>query len=183
MLGIFFKRIKRPQKSKHKKRLTSYLIHKETARKLILMRLEHFNTFYNSPYNRVAIRDQKRCWGSCSSKSNLNFSYKLLFLPPCLRDYVIVHELSHLRVLNHSASFWSVVSEIMPDCLERAVKLRVLERTVGTGVRSLQARAHDCVVCEFCQTDARRIIVPVEISLPSEINLMTVRSISESFTH
>lgn len=159
MLGIFFKRPNKTQKAKVKKRVTSYLLHKEVARGLIIKQLEYFNQYYKLPYNRVAIRDQKRCWGSCSSKGNLNFSYKLLFLPPCLRDYVIVHELAHLRVLNHSASFWSVVCELMPDCQERAAALRKLERTIGTGVRTLQSLKHNSSTCKFCQIDAEPGIV------------------------
>ena len=126
----------------------TYLEHKEQARALIQSRLVHLNQSYQLIYHRVAIRDQRRCWGSCSSKGNLNFSYKLLFLPPCLRDYIIVHELCHLRVLNHSSDFWSVVAEVMPDYNMRALALHKLERTVGTAVRNLQALTHNS--CQFC---------------------------------
>jgi len=182
MLGIFFGRLKTTKKRKVKKPAASYLLHREAARGLIAKRLEHYASYYKVPYNRVAIRDQRRCWGSCSSKGNLNFSYKLLFLPPCLRDYIIVHELSHLRVLNHSASFWLVVSELMPDCLQRAGTLRSLERTIGTGVRTLQGLKHDTVTCSFCQADARQVLIPIENSLQSEISLSSLRSTTESFT-
>ena len=130
----------------------TYLLHKETARALIHTRLEYFNQYYRLTYQRVSIRDQKRCWGSCSSRGNLNFSYKLLFLPPCLRDYVIVHELCHLRVLNHSADFWLVVGEVLPDYAERATALRQLERTVGTAARTLHSLKHPGS-CQFCRVD------------------------------
>ena len=127
-----------------------YTSHKEFARTLILERLEFFNQTGVYTYNRVAIRDQKRCWGSCSSKGNLNFSYKLLFLPPCLRDYIIVHELSHLKVLNHSTDFWSVVETNMPDYVVRMQTLRHLEKTVGTSLAALKKfhNSHSCVSCE-----------------------------------
>ena len=133
----------------------SYELHKEAARAHIRTRLEYFNQYYRHIYNRVSIRDQKRCWGSCSSKGNLNFSYKLQFLPPCLRDYVVVHELCHLRVLNHSTDFWMVVAEIMPDYAERALALRMMERTTGTALRSLQSLVHE-PDCTFCRADAAR---------------------------
>ncbi|PJC55877.1 hypothetical protein CO026_03305 [Candidatus Kaiserbacteria bacterium CG_4_9_14_0_2_um_filter_41_32] len=115
-----------------------YLDNKETARALIHERLIHFNQYYNFSYNRVAIRNQRRCWGSCSSKGNLNFSYKLLFLPADLRDYVILHELCHLRELNHSRRFWDTMAEVMPDYKERSVALRHIERTKGTAVANLK---------------------------------------------
>ena len=89
-------KIIRQKKVVRRKPAASYLLHKEQARQDIKARLEHFNQFYNFTYNRVAIKDQRRCWGSCSSKGNLNFSYKLIFLPDCLRDYVVLHELCHL---------------------------------------------------------------------------------------
>jgi len=92
-----------------------YLAHKEAARALVHSRLEFFNRHYNFIYRRVSIRNQRRCWGSCSALRNLNFSYRLLFLPPELCDYIIVHELCHLKELNHSKSFWDLVGETIPD--------------------------------------------------------------------
>ena len=140
------KRIVRP---KLKPKATTYILHKEAARIVINGRLEFFNVDTLFIYRRVSIRDQKRCWGSCSSKGNLNFSYKLLFLPPCLRDYIIVHELCHLLVLNHSASFWREVEKRMPDYKSRMVHLRTIEKTIGTSVLALKKyqTSHSCLVC------------------------------------
>ncbi len=101
-----------------------YLTHKEAARALIRSRLEFFNTHYGFAYKRVAIKNQRRCWGSCSALGNLNFSYKLLFLPPGLSDYVIAHELCHLKELNHSPRFWALVAETMPDYEQRRALLK-----------------------------------------------------------
>lgn len=132
----------------------TYLLHKEAARALITERVAYFATAHGFSYTRIAIKNTRRSWGSCSDKGNLNFNYKLLFLPPCLRDYVILHELCHLRVLNHSAAFWAEMVRHMPDALERAATLRRLERTVGTSVGALVAQggAHtsDCMfgVCQ-----------------------------------
>lgn len=107
------RRTRRTSVTKH------YLTHKEEARELVLARLTHFNQYYNFTYKRVAIRNQRRCWGSCTSLKNLNFSYRLLFLPPELLDYIIVHELCHLAELNHGERFWSLVAEQVPDYQER----------------------------------------------------------------
>lgn len=105
-----------------------YLEHKELARVLIHERLEHFNNHYGFKYGRVAIRNQRRRWGSCSSLKNLNFSYRLLFLPPELSDYVIAHELCHLKEMNHSRRFWNLLAETVPDYEKRKQALRRYDR-------------------------------------------------------
>ncbi len=105
-----------------------YLEHKEAARSLTLARLEYFNQHYDLTWNRVAIRNQRRCWGSCTSLKNLNFSYKILFLPPALQDYIFVHELCHLKELNHGPNFWALVAEVIPDYRERIIALKQIEK-------------------------------------------------------
>jgi predicted metal-dependent hydrolase len=93
-----------------------YLKHKEQARALVLRKIIQFNArLGGASYYRVSIKDQKTCWGSCSRKGNLNFNYKILFLPERLQDYVIVHELAHLRELNHARRFWALVETVIPD--------------------------------------------------------------------
>jgi predicted metal-dependent hydrolase len=104
---------------------------REDARTLVEARLTHFNEIYAFSYKRVAIRNQKTRWGSCSSHKNLNFHYKILFLSPELADYLIVHELCHLQEMNHGAAFWSLVSKTIPDYSARRHALRHLSpRTV-----------------------------------------------------
>tara|TARA_B100000508_G_C11463608_1_gene280418 strand:+ start:1093 stop:1521 length:429 start_codon:yes stop_codon:yes gene_type:complete len=114
-----------------------YKEHKEAARELTLARLKHFNQHYQLEWNRVAIRNQRRCWGSCTSLKNLNFNYKILLLPPHLRDYIIVHELCHLAELNHGKRFWSLVEEQIPDYKKHVAELKVIDR-LGHSVRTLE---------------------------------------------
>ena len=120
-------------RKKRRKRASSvtrhYLNHKELARELVIAKLEYFNSHYELSWNRVAIRNQRRCWGSCTSLKNLNFSYKLLFLPEHIVDYIVVHELCHLQELNHGPNFWNLVAEQIPDYRERIKELKVIEQS------------------------------------------------------
>jgi predicted metal-dependent hydrolase len=89
--------------------------------------LEHYNQHYQLQYNRVAIRNTRSRWGSCSSKKNLNFNYRILFLEPELQDYLIVHELCHLQEMNHAPQFWTLVAEQIPDYKACVQRLRAAE--------------------------------------------------------
>ncbi|MEK7615561.1 MAG: M48 family metallopeptidase [Patescibacteria group bacterium] len=100
-----------------------YLKHKKAARAVILERLEYFNRIYKFPFERVAIRNQKTRWGSCSRKRNLNFNFKMIFLPQYLIDYIVVHELCHLKQMNHSKQFWDLVAQVIPDYRARKKEL------------------------------------------------------------
>ena len=75
----------------------------------------------------VTIRNQKTRWGSCSSKGNVNFNYQLYYMPRELMDYVIIHELSHRRHMNHSAEFWQEVEKYCKTYRECRKKLRDYE--------------------------------------------------------
>jgi len=88
---------------------------KVVALELVHRRLEYFNQYYQFTYNTVTIRNQKTRWGSCSRQGNINFNYKLAILPARLADYVVVHELCHLREMNHSQKFWDLVAKTFPD--------------------------------------------------------------------
>ena len=106
-----------------------YVTHRHAARALVHERLEHFNCFYKYEYKKVFIRNTRSRWGSCSQKGNLNFNYKLLFLPPLIRDYIIVHELCHLKEFNHSVRFWALVAQSVPEYRQLRKALRTLERS------------------------------------------------------
>ena len=75
------------------------------------------------PY-RLLIRDQRQRWGSCAPDGTLRFNWRLAMLRPDLAEYVVVHELAHLRVRNHSTEFWNLLSRAMPDAQERRRRLR-----------------------------------------------------------
>lgn len=76
---------------------------------------------------RILIRNQKRRWGSCSSGGTIRFNWRLMMLAPDLVDLVVVHELAHLTVMNHSREFWSLVEKHIPDLRERRKRLREAE--------------------------------------------------------
>ena len=104
----------------------NYLKHKEEARTLISERLGYYSEIYGFKFNRVSIRNQRTRWGSCSTKGNLNFNYRILMLPQHLADYIIIHELCHLKELNHSPRFWNLVAQTIPNYLEVKKELRFL---------------------------------------------------------
>jgi len=97
---------------------TDFIKHKETALRIISERIGYFNKIYGHKFNKVSIKNQRTRWGSCSKKKNLNFNFKLALLPADLRDYIIVHELCHLKEFNHSAKFWNLISKAIPNYKE-----------------------------------------------------------------
>lgn len=78
-------------------------------------RLEHFCRITGLKFRAMRLKEQKTRWGSCSKDGNLNFNWKLIMAPLWVVDYVVLHEVSHLRHLNHSKDFWSLVAHYMPD--------------------------------------------------------------------
>ncbi len=76
---------------------------------------------------RITIRNQKTCWGSCSARGAISLNWRLMLAPATLVDYVLAHELCHLRHLNHSAAFWNLVEGLDPDCHAHRAALRRLQ--------------------------------------------------------
>lgn len=101
-----------------------YLALKEQARVFVRDRIALLNAPYGFEFNRIAIRNTRSRWGSCSKKKNLNFSYKIVLLPERLADYIVVHELCHLGELNHSPRFWALVARTFPNYKELRHELR-----------------------------------------------------------
>ena len=94
------------------------------ARALVAERLLHFNHHYGYIYGKVFIRNTRTRWGSCSSRGNLGFNYRIAKLPPALQSYIVVHELCHLKEFNHSPAFWRLVEETIPSWKARRSELR-----------------------------------------------------------
>ena len=78
----------------------------------------------------VLIRDQRQRWGSCAPDGTLRFNWRVVMLEPALVDYVVVHELAHLTIRNHSGEYWQLVNRVMPDAQERRRKLRDVGRAL-----------------------------------------------------
>jgi len=87
----------------------------ERAKVVIPPRVEHYAALIGVRYNRITIRHQKTRWGSCSGKCNLNFNCLLLLTPTEVMDSVIIHELCHLKYMNHSKEFYNEVLRVCPD--------------------------------------------------------------------
>ena len=85
------------------------------TRDLVSERVELFASIMQVSYNRITVRVQRSRWGSCSSKGNLNFNCLLALVPMDVLDYVVVHELAHLKQMNHSKLFWKEVSSVLPE--------------------------------------------------------------------
>jgi len=79
----------------------------EKAQINLFDRLGYFSKKYNLPYNRAGFRWQKTRWGSCSGKNNISLNVNIAFLPEELQDYILLHELVHTKVKNHSKDFWA----------------------------------------------------------------------------
>ncbi len=88
-------------------------------KRLIFLAKQHKFSF-----NRITFRRQKTRWGSCSAKNNLNLNIRLFKLPPELQDYVILHELVHTKVKNHSSLFWQELEKILPEARQLNKKLK-----------------------------------------------------------
>ena len=89
------------------------------AKEIIPPRVEYYAQVLNVEYNGITIRTPKTRWGSCSSKKNLSFSALLTQMPDEIMDSVIVHELCHLKQMNHSKKFYDEILKIMPDYRQR----------------------------------------------------------------
>ena len=100
------------------------LINRNTAKAALICKLETLARKHGFTYNRVFVKNQRTLWGSCSAKNNINLNYKLVVLPDALQEYVILHELVHLKIKNHSKNFWNELARYCPDYKERKRELK-----------------------------------------------------------
>jgi predicted metal-dependent hydrolase len=92
--------------------ITQWLV--AQARILVDQRVDHFSHAFGLHPKKITIRNQRTRWGSCSSTRTLSFNWRLVMVPPDVLDYIIIHELSHMDVPNHSVRFWSLVASRCP---------------------------------------------------------------------
>lgn len=88
---------------------------REEAQNYIPKRVRELSNKYNFQFNSIYIKDMRSRWGSCSSKKNLSFNLKLMYFNYDVIDYVIIHELCHLKQMDHSKKFWKLVEGIIPN--------------------------------------------------------------------
>ncbi|MBN1191563.1 MAG: M48 family metallopeptidase [Dehalococcoidales bacterium] len=98
--------------SSNKEGLKKWL--KDQARGIINEKVKLFGRKLKVTYYNIYIKDQKSIWGSCSNRKNLSFNWRLIMVPENVIDYVVIHELCHLKEMNHSRSFWKQVAEYCP---------------------------------------------------------------------
>jgi len=85
------------------------------AKKELPVRLRELSTLHGLAVRRVTVRNQRTRWGSCSRSGDISLNWRLVQLPAFVRDYILLHELMHLRQMNHSSRFWSEVEQVCPD--------------------------------------------------------------------
>ena len=103
------------------------LIHdwyKRNTLPVLQKRVDYYKELVGVEYTGIRVKDVTSHWGSCSSKRNLNFNYRLAMLPIELSDYIIVHELCHIKEMNHSARFWNLVGNVIPNYKELRAQLK-----------------------------------------------------------
>lgn len=96
---------------------------KERAKEYIPSRVKEFSLKYGFEFNTIKIKNMTSRWGSCSSKKNLSFNLKLMYFNSNIIDYVIIHELCHLKEMNHSNKFWGLVESIIPNYKDYKLQL------------------------------------------------------------
>lgn len=97
------------------------------AKKEISRMVSELAEKYGFEYSRIFIRDQKTKWGTCSSRKNLSFNWRLIRCPRPVIEYLIIHELSHLKEMNHSKRFWELVESMCPDYKKSKIWLKEYE--------------------------------------------------------
>jgi predicted metal-dependent hydrolase len=89
--------------------------YRRQAQAYLATRVQALSQQHGLPYSHVGISGAKTRWGSCSSHNRLNFTWRLMMAPPEVIDYIILHELAHIRVKNHSPAFWALVAQMQPN--------------------------------------------------------------------
>lgn len=107
----------RNEQEKSMLKFTTEEIHNlaDKALEIIPKRVDYYAKIMDVSYGRITIRNQVSRWGSCSQKGNLNFNCLLMLCPSEVLDYVVIHELCHIKEMNHSKRFWGLVERFCPE--------------------------------------------------------------------
>lgn len=114
------------------------------ARQQLPQRLFELAALHGLDVRRVSVRNQRWRWGSCSPDGHICLNWRLVQMPPAVRDYVILHELMHLKRLDHSAAFWKLVAKVCPDYQAVRSWLREFGRVTPA------ERLPDTIPCHAC---------------------------------
>ena len=108
--------------------------------------VEHWSSVMGLVPTKLSVRDQRTKWGACSSRGTVTFNWRLIMAPPAVLEYVVIHELAHLKELNHSSRFWAIVREYCPDYAAHKRWLRANERHLKDNPwdREADARSGPC---------------------------------------
>ena len=101
------------------------------AQEVFSQRVAYYSSKANSPYKRIRISQARSRWGSCGAKGNLNFSWRLIMAPLEVIDYVVAHEVAHLKIKNHSKHFWLWVEQLFPDYRQQRKWLKTNGHLLG----------------------------------------------------
>ncbi len=131
----------------------------DTQRNFLVSELDRYADILGVSYQKCFIRNQRTRWGSCSSKGNINLSYKLLYVPRCVREYILIHELCHISEFHHGDAFWQRVATFCPLYRDRILTLREMEKITRRRDELLQqyTKQHACLSC--CERDSHNVKV------------------------
>jgi len=97
---------------------------KAVAKSKLAKKTEYYSNIMGIKYGRITITSAKTRFGSCSSKGNISYSYRLMLYPEEAQDYVVVHELAHVLEMNHSKRFYQIIEKVLPDYKQRIRMLK-----------------------------------------------------------
>jgi predicted metal-dependent hydrolase len=98
--------------------------YRQQAKKIIPQCVKQIADSHSFEFTNIKITSAEKRWGSCTGKKTLNFSWRIIMLPPDIIEYIVLHELAHLKELNHSKNFWLEVKQMLPDYKKRKKWLR-----------------------------------------------------------
>jgi len=119
------KRLYLPDRIEVNNKILTDLTLKNWGKQKIIYATKNLAQKYNFKFNRIFIRNQKTRWGSCSSRANLSFNYKIALLPQDLFEYIVLHELVHLHHPHHQRTFWQELESICSNTKAKRKQLRL----------------------------------------------------------